>query len=156
MKKSGKTNRAEPTELNWIDKFPGCGELFENVGWLDFFKKIDGYNTEVSHKFAKCYNQDMVSFETLKFKLTVDLVAEAIGVKNEGELWFKKVPFTFSAQRYLLPGTIPDWSKGVLIQNFRAEWIEPINILQSYITCEGRYDFVFKYHFRFLQHLASE
>ena len=38
MKRSGKTNRAEPTELNWIDKFPGCAELFENAGWLNLFK----------------------------------------------------------------------------------------------------------------------
>ena len=49
----------------------------------------------------------------------------------------------------------PDWSKGVLIQNFRAEWVEPIKVLQSYITCEGRYAFVFKY-FKFLQYLAGE
>ena len=89
MGKSGKTNRAEPTELKWIDHFPGCVELFENTGWLDFFKKIDGYNTEVSYKFAQSYNQDMVVFDTLKFKLTVELIAEAIGVRNEGELWFK-------------------------------------------------------------------
>ena len=85
MKKSGKTNRAEPTELNWIEKFLGCVELFENAGWLDLFKKIDGYNSKVSHKFAQCYNQDTISFDTLKFKLTVELVAEAIGVRNEGE-----------------------------------------------------------------------
>ena len=45
MKRSGKTNRAEPTQLNWIDKFPGCAELFENAGWLNLFKNIDGYNT---------------------------------------------------------------------------------------------------------------
>ena len=115
MKKRGKTNRAEPTELNWIDKFPGCAELFENGGWLNLFKRIDGYNTEVSHKLAQCYKKYIVSFDTLKFKLTVDLVAEATGVKNEGELWFKKVPFTFNSQRYLLPGIIPDWSKEVLI-----------------------------------------
>ena len=31
MKRSGKTNRAEPTDLSWIDKFLGCVELFENV-----------------------------------------------------------------------------------------------------------------------------
>ena len=34
--------------------------------------------------------------------------------------------------------------------------MEPIKFLQSYITCEGRYAFVYKYHFRFLQHLAGE
>ena len=98
----------------------------------------------------------MVVFDTLKFKLTVELVAEATGVRNEGEMWFKKIPFTFNAQRYLLPGITPDWSKGVLIQNFKDEWVEPIKVLQSYITCEGRYAYVFKYHFRFLQHLVGE
>ena len=64
MKRSGKTNRAEPTDLSWIDKFPGCAELFENAGWLIFFKKIDGYNAEVSHKFAQCYDKYTVSFDT--------------------------------------------------------------------------------------------
>ena len=86
--------------------------------------------------FAQCYNQDMVVFDTLKFRLIVDLVAEAIGIRNEGEIWFKKLRFTFNAQRYLIPGITPDWSKGILIQNLRNEWMEPIRILQSYITCE--------------------
>ena len=57
------------------------------------------------------------------------------------------MPFTFDAQRYLLPDVVEDWGKGVPIQKFKPEWIEPIKILQSYITCEGRFSFVFKYHF---------
>ena len=44
MKKSGKNNRAKPTDLSWIDKFLECDDLFENAGWLIFFKKINGYN----------------------------------------------------------------------------------------------------------------
>ena len=51
---------------------------------------------------------------------------------------------------------VVDWGKGVHIQKFKSEWIEPIKILQSYITCERRFAFVFKYHFRFLQHLSYE
>ena len=51
---------------------------------------------------------------------------------------------------------VVDWGKGVHIQKFKPEWIEPVKILQSYITCEGRFAFVFKYHFRFLQHLSHE
>ena len=97
MGKSGKINRAEPTDLSWIDQFPDCVELFQNAGWLDFFKKIDGYNTEVSYQFAKSYNHDMIVFDTLRFKLTMELIAEATGIKNEGEMWFKKFPFTFDA-----------------------------------------------------------
>ena len=66
------------------------------------------------------------------------------------------MPFTFDAQRYLLPDVVAYWGKGVPIQKFKPEWIEPIKILQSYITCEGIFAFVFKYHFGFLQHLIHE
>ena len=92
-------------------------------------------------------DKDIVSFDTLKFKLTRELLAEATRILDEGEFWFKTVPFIFYAQRYLLPDVVVDWGKGVPIQNFKVEWIEPIKILQSYITCEGRFAFVFKYHF---------
>ena len=98
----------------------------------------------------------MVTFDTLKFKLIRELLVEATWILDEGEYWFKKVPFTFDAHKYLLPDVVADWGKGVHFQKFKPEWIEPIKILQSYITCEGRFAFVFKYHFRFLQHLIHE
>ena len=123
-----------------------CLSLFFYLLW-----KIFGF-----YQFPKSYNEDMIVFDTLRFKLNVELIPQATWVRNEGEMWFKKLPFTFNAQRYLLPGITPDWSKGILIQNFREEWVEPIKVLQSYITCEGRYAYVFKYHFRFLQHLVGE
>ena len=90
MGKSGKINKAEPTDVGWIEKLPGCVELFQQAGWMDFFMKIDGYNAEVSCRFAQCYKNDMETFDTLKFRLTVELIAEATGIKNEGEQWFKK------------------------------------------------------------------
>ena len=93
--KSGKVNRSEPTDLTWIEKLPDYAELFQQAGWLNFFRKIDGYNAQVSCKFAQSLKDDMVIFDALKFKLTVELIAEATGISNEGELWFKKLPFDF-------------------------------------------------------------
>ena len=115
MKKSGKTNRAEPSDLSWVQNFPYCAQLFAKVGWLVFFEKIEGYHSEVSYKFTQCLDKDVVSLDTLKFKLTRELLAEATGILDEGKFWFKKVPFTFDAQRYLLPGVVGDWGKGVPI-----------------------------------------
>ena len=85
MGKSGKVNRAEPTDLTCIQKLPDCAELFQQAGWLNFFKKIDGFNTQVSCKFAKGLKEDMIMMEALKFKLTVELIAEATKISNEGE-----------------------------------------------------------------------
>ena len=141
MKRSGKTNRAEPSNMSRVQTFPDCVKLFSEAGWLVFFERIEGYHLEVSYKFTQCLDKDMVSFDTLKFKLTRELLAEATGILDEGEYWFKKVPFTFDAQRYILVDVVEDWGKVLLIQKFKPEWIEPIKILQSYITCEGRFAF---------------
>ena len=95
-------------------------------------------------------------FNTLKIELTRELIAKAIGIADEGEFWFKKVPFAFNSENFLLPNVVADWGKGVHIQKFKPEWRDPINILKSYITYEGRYASVFKYHIRFLHHLSQE
>jgi len=42
-------------------------------------------------------DKDIVTFDTLKIELTRELIAEATGIPDEGEYWFKKVPFTFDA-----------------------------------------------------------
>ena len=108
MKKSGKTNRAEPSNLSWVKNFPNCAQFFAEAGWLVFFEKIEGDHSRVSYKFAQCLDKDVVSFDTLKFKLTRELLAEATRILDEGEFWFKTVPFTFDIPRYLLPGVVAD------------------------------------------------
>ena len=143
MKRSGKTNRVEPSDMTWVQTFPDYAKLFSEARWLIFFEIIEGYHSRVSYKFAQCLDKDMVTFDTLKFKLTRELLAEATGILYEGKYWFKKVPFTFYAQKYLLPDVVADWGKGVPIHKFKPEWIDPIKILQNYITCEGRFSFVF-------------
>ena len=75
MKRSGKTNRVEPSAMSWVQNFPYCAKLFSEEGWLVFFERIKGYHSEVSYKFAQCLDKDMVSFDTLKFKLTKELLA---------------------------------------------------------------------------------
>ena len=77
MKKSGKTNRAEPSDLSWVQNFPYCAQLFAEAGWLVLFEKIEGYHSKVSYRFTQCLDKVVVSFDTLKFKLTRELLAEA-------------------------------------------------------------------------------
>ena len=52
MKRSGKTNRVEPSDMSWVQNFPDCAKLFSEEGWLVFFERIEGYHSEVSYKFA--------------------------------------------------------------------------------------------------------
>ena len=52
MKRSGKTNRDEPTDMGWANNFPECATLFQRAGWFKYFEKIDGFHSEVSYGFA--------------------------------------------------------------------------------------------------------
>ena len=60
-------------------------------------------------------DKDIVTFDTLKIELTRELIVEDAGIPDEGEYWFKKVPFTFNSHNYLLPNVVADWGKGVHI-----------------------------------------
>ena len=154
MKKSGKTNRCEPTDTSWESEFPNCAALFKRAGWFTFFERITGFNTEASYRFAQGFNNDTVTFDTLKFELIEELIARATSIARDGELWFKKIPFTFNPKYFLVTKVEGlDRGKGVQLDKFKPEWREFIRILQSHITCEGRFGLVFKYHVRFLQHL---
>ena len=58
---------------------------------------------------------------------------------------------------FLLPGFEKlDWDKGIHLNNIKPEWRNILNIIQRYITCEGRFAIVFRYHLRFLLHLNGE
>ena len=46
MKKSGKTNRFEPTDMSWANDFPKCVALFKSPGCFSLFEKITGFNLE--------------------------------------------------------------------------------------------------------------
>ena len=103
MKKSGKTNRVEHMDTSWEEEFPECATIFQWAGWFDLFQKINDFSLELSYKFSQGLDKNTVSFETLKFELTRELIEEAPSIASEGEFWFKKIPFTFNSKDFLLP-----------------------------------------------------
>ena len=102
MKKGGKTNRFEPTDTILENEFPDCETLFQRDGWFNFFERITGFNPKVSYHFAQGLVKDTVTFDTLKFELIEELIAEATGIVRDGELSFQKIPFTFDPKYFLL------------------------------------------------------
>ena len=80
MKKSGKTNRYEPTDTSWENDFLECVALFKREGWFNFFENIIGFNPEVSCHFPQNFIKDTVTFNTLKFELIEESIVEYTGV----------------------------------------------------------------------------
>ena len=103
MKRSDETNRAEPSDMSWVQTFPDYARLFLEAGWLSFSDRIDGYHIEVSYKFSQCLDKDIVfskkdkdivTFDTLNIELTRELIVEATGILDKVNIGSKK---------YLLP-----------------------------------------------------
>ena len=130
MKKIGNTNRFEPTDTSWEKDFPECAALFKRAWWFSLFERIIDFNLEVSYRFAQGFIKDTVTFDTLKFELTEELIAKATGVSRDGELWFKNIPFSFNPNDFLLPEIEAlDWGKGIHLSKFKPERKEAIGIL---------------------------
>ena len=91
MKRSGKTNRDEASDMAWDKFFPECAKLFQKAGWFEYFEKIDGYHSEVSYGFSQGLEKYTVLFNTLKIELNRELIVEATGLVDEGEFWFNQV-----------------------------------------------------------------
>ena len=84
MKKSGKTNRVEPMDTSWAESFPDCVAIFQRDGWFDLFKRINRFHLELSYRFPLGFYKNTVSFDILKFELTIDLIEEATGIASDG------------------------------------------------------------------------
>ena len=46
-----------------------------------------------------------------------------------------------------------DWKNGIHVSKIKPNWQIPLEMVQNYITCEGRYDRILKCHLRLLMHL---
>ena len=111
----------------------------------------------MTKEFVNNYTDSYVNFQTLSFKVNEATIAEATGISLEGERWFKKHLFEVDLSMFLLHGYEKlYWSKGSHLNNIKQEWRDMLNVVQRYITCEGRFATVFKYHLRFLLHLNGE
>jgi len=49
----------------------------------------------------------------------------------------------------------PNWSVGVHINYLKDIWRDMITLVKQYITCEGRFSHVFRFHMHFLLHLSG-
>ena len=86
-----------------------------------------------------------------------ETIADAIGVSFEGEKWFKQQSFEVDFSKYLLPGFENlDWKNGIHVTKLKPMLKTPLEMIQNYITCEGRYDRVLRCRLHFFKHLSGE
>ena len=108
----------------------------------------------MTRAFIKNYRDGVVEFKNLRVTVDEESIVEAIGVPTQGEKWFKQQYFQGNYDEFLLPGFEKlDWKNGIHVSKIKPNWKIPLEMVQNYITCEGRYDRILKCHLRLLMHL---
>jgi hypothetical protein len=105
--------------------------------------------------FSQNFDCFEVEIRKLLMLVTEQSIAEACRLVVGGERWWNKehVVTEFVNQFLLLDKKNLEWIKGVPHSWIRQECDTALIIIQSYITCEGRFSLIYIYHIRLLMHL---
>ena len=146
--------RLEAINTDWIKQFPRSAKLIQRSGWFSFCDKLQGYHSQLTMAFIENYNEDRVQLQSLTVRVNEISIVEAINVPAEGERWSKQKDFKEYFSEFLILGSDKlDWKNGVHVSKIKPEWRVPLEVIQNYITCDGRYDRVLKFHFKLLLHI---
>jgi hypothetical protein len=143
--------RAEPNGSQALLTFDGAYADLDEFGWLSFIWKFNGFNIPVARQFALTFDGCKAKVGDLQLEITEQSLSLATGLPVKGEKWSKSykvkdVPWTLLFRSR----TVRSCSRGLPAKTLKPRWFDLLMILKQFVTCEGRYGFVFLFHLRLL------
>jgi hypothetical protein len=143
--------RAEPNGCQALLMFDGACSDLEKFGWLPFIRKFDGYNPIVARQFALSFDGCRAKIGDVQLEINEQFLSSAISLPATGQKWSKNckledVPWTLLFQSR----TVKPCDKGWPAKMLKQRWHDLLMIIKQFVTCEGRYGFVFLFHLRLL------
>jgi len=156
--KAGLPLRIEPSSAELFEALSELRELFAQAGWLQFCVALKGYHPQIVNAFVLSFDGFEATVAELKVRVSEDILSQVFDLPLNGERWFKnhKVDED-SLLQFLKPeAPKPDWSVGIPIKHLDQKWGAAVIAIRQYITCEGRYKHLYRFHLRFLLHLTGQ
>ena len=100
---SGHLLRTEPSNVEWMQKFPLALERVKKIGWYNMFKRIAEHHIEVTKAFCQIFDGSRVQVGGSNFTVTEESILHAIDVLPEGERWCKRKTINEYYSQYLFP-----------------------------------------------------
>jgi hypothetical protein len=143
--------RAEPNGCQALLTFDGAYNDLEEFGWLTFIRKFDGYNFVVARQFALSFDGCRAKVGDVQLEITEQFLSSATSLPISGQKWSKSckvddVPWTLLFQSR----TVRSCDRGLPARMLKPRWHDLLMVIKQFITCEGRYGFVFLFHLRLL------
>jgi hypothetical protein len=139
--------RAEPNGNQALLNFDGAYADLKEFGWLSFIRKFDGFNISVARQFALSFDGCRAKIGDLHLEVTEHSLSLATSLPVKGEKWSKSfkvndVPWTLLFRSR----TVRSCNRGLPASMLKPRWHSLLMILKQFVTCEGRYGFVFLFH----------
>jgi hypothetical protein len=143
--------RAEPNGCQALLIFDGAYSDLEEFGWLSFIRKFDGFNISVARQFALSFDGCRAKVGDVQLEITEQSLSLATSLPVKGQKWSKSykvndVPWTLLFRSR----TVNSCNRGLPVKMLKPRWYDLLMIIKQFVTCEGRYGFVFLFHLRLL------
>jgi hypothetical protein len=143
--------RAEPNGCQALLTFDGAYSDLEEFGWLPFIRKFDGFNISVARQFALSFDGCRAKVADVQLEITEQSLSLATSLPVKGQKWSKSyklndVPWTL----LICSRTVNSCNRGLPAKMLKPRWYDLLMIIKQFVTCEGRYGFVFLFHLRLL------
>ena len=156
--KAGNPLRIEPSSPDIFEALSDLREMFRKAEWLQFCLALKGYHPQIVTAFISTFNGYEATVSGLTIRVSEDSLSYVFALPLTGERWFKNNKVDEgSLLQFLKPDCqTPDWSVGIPAKHLQEKWGMAMIAIQQYITCEGRYKHLYRFHLRFLLHLTGE
>ena len=152
--------RKDPLNSNQLHEHLEVVALFTRANWMIFFERIHGYDDEVTEQFLMALKPHsrthaIVSFRGLSLELIPDFISQITGLPPRLP-WSKEETYLgqVAKKTFFQSGEDPVEDKnGVRRTSLPPPWNVVSCQIMKYITCEGRFNIIYGYHFRLLHEL---
>lgn len=138
--------RTEPDGKKFMEGYPQFRQMLQQVQWLQFVEKINGYDKEVTKSFSREFDGVEAEIGDVKIVVTKYFMEEVSRLPRVGERWFKNRGIEENEWRTFLKNPCMDTSvfkKGIPSTNLKGKWRNLLLVILKFITCEGRFNNIF-------------
>jgi len=152
--------KKEPSDPSKLREHPEVVDLFTHANWMSFCDKIQGHDDEITEEFLislkpESKTQATLNFRGLTLEVTPELISHVTGLplglpwsKEERSLGQAAKKAFFLPEKHLVEDKNEVWRTSL-----PPLWSEVSFQIMKYITCEGRFNIIYGYHFRLLNEL---
>jgi hypothetical protein len=148
--------RIEPNGSQTLLLCDDAREDLEGQGWLVFLERFQGFNLQTAQEFTLSFDGCRAKVGDIQLEVTEEFLGQATGLSASGQKWFKnakveEVPWSL----FFTSRKINCCDKGMPVSLLKTRWHGFLAVLKQFVTCEGRFGFIFLYHLRLLMNFIG-